>query len=264
MPCLLVNSDHDRTLIKGVSYDLAVQLNSRANPAKAIAGLLAGREIPERAFGQYLEAKGKREFGTLKEISDFLVWAYFEKLISKASAVAMAQDLLKGMPSSDFKHCESAVERELTPGAIEYARMLTQAGFVHVILSDGLKPIVVATANIFRDSGAEVYVVYGSAPVFEHGRLVSINLNDKWKYAFGLYDRLAFAPSGSGIYSDAVSVDDSAANIPAMKRHGLAIAFCPTPKDKVLFAEAGGFVIQEERNIVPVARRIIEFSSTSP
>ena len=270
---LIVNSDHDRTLCKDFSTTLAIRFNSRPKPKAVLErlmvesinikeGTLLKRTtlLPEDVVHDFLASKGKKELETLEDIARCGEWGLYEDgRLTKEALIIIKGLLLEGLREEDLKKAASSAGEALTDGAVDYAKAITRYRHFHVIVSDGWKPIVEATANALRDCGARIDRIRASVPFFDGGIFKgSLMKLDKFQTSLDIYRDFVVLPQ-DGVYRSAVMVDDSAQNIKLMKRHGLAIAFCPTEKDAKRFEEAK-IAVQAEKDLRKTFSKIKEFS----
>lgn len=273
MKMLIVNSDHDKTLNKEFTTSIAIKYNRSLDPRKALDRLMAETItinkgtlqekatplLPRDVVCDYCQKMGKTELDTLLDIARCGEWGMYEDgRVPKEALIQVKAGLLVGLTKEDLKKAVNAAGKTLTKGAIKYANRIAGDRFVHIIVSDGWKPIVEGTANALRDHGAQICVVAGHTPIFENGKFTGkLDKIDKWNLAFSIYEALGFSMNEKGIYELAVCLDDSAANIDAMKKHGLPIAFNPTGKDARKFDEAS---IQVESKLDLASRKIWRYA----
>jgi len=265
---LLINSDHDRTLCRDFATTVAIRFNSSLKPKVALDMLMAeppaGGKIalPEHVVKDYLTHTGKRRLETLEDIAICGEWGLYDSgWLTKPQLVSIKASLLAGLREAELEMAKAEIPKLLTKGAISYAKSISGAKYVHTIISEGWEPLVQATANALRDMGASIAKVVANTPVFENGvftgRLIKI---DKASASAAAYASLGFRLDRKGGYKHAVMVDDSAENIPMMKQHGLAIAFCPTDRDSSAF-KGTGIEVQTVRDLSLTFKRIEEFAA---
>ncbi|MFA5105366.1 MAG: hypothetical protein WC506_00200 [Candidatus Micrarchaeia archaeon] len=247
---LIVNIDHDKTLNKDYTTTIAAGRNKALDPREMLAKMKQqsiffdkqGQGIEtEQVIQKYMEAKGVKSISTLVDIARLGEWALYEEgCMTKNGLIELKASLLVGLTKSELDEAAHLAPRTLAPHALHFTSNLAKAGHAAIIMSDGWAPVVKGVVDFLALNGVKIESFCGHTPVFESGvftgGLVKVN---KWEEAYKIYDKLGFKQNGSGVYEHAVSIDDSAANLEQMKRHGLAIAYNPTAKDTKAFDTAG-------------------------